>query len=91
MKKALLIKKACVLIFSLHYPNMSLNITFNFDVSSRKTCGGGTQVWTKTYTNPFFAHGGADCLGSDAESQNCNGDAWGRLKDLKYSRPLSMQ
>ena len=71
----------------MHYPNVNLNITFNFDVSSSKTCRGGTKM----RTNPSPAHGRADCLGSDTESQNCNEDACGRLKDLQHYRPLTMQ
>ena len=37
-----------------------------------KTCGGGTKTRTRTCTDPAPNHGGADCVGEDTESQNCN-------------------
>ena len=35
-------------------------------------CGGGTQTRTRTCTNPAPTHGGADCVGEAAETQDCN-------------------
>jgi hypothetical protein len=36
------------------------------------TCGGGTQIRTRTCTNPTPAFGGAGCSGSTSETQSCN-------------------
>ena len=35
-------------------------------------CGGGEQERSRTCTNPPPAHGGAECPGSDKETQPCN-------------------
>ena len=35
-------------------------------------CGGGTQIRTRTCTNPAPANWGADCVGDASETQNCN-------------------
>ena len=39
------------------------------------TCGGGTHERLRTCTNPTPAHGGAQCSGSNKETQECNNDA----------------
>ena len=36
---------------------------------------GGTQIRTRSCTNPVPANGGNDCLGTTTESQNCNTNA----------------
>ena len=36
------------------------------------SCGGGKQTRSRTCTNPTPAHGGAQCLGDETESQTCN-------------------
>lgn len=38
-------------------------------------CGGGTQTRTRTCTNPIPYCGGADCVGGNSETQNCNTQA----------------
>ena len=35
-------------------------------------CGGGTQTQTRTCNNPAPANGGANCVGSSTNTQNCN-------------------
>ena len=35
------------------------------------TCGGGTEIRTRTCSNPTPANGGAECTGSDVETQTC--------------------
>ncbi|XP_062592704.1 uncharacterized protein LOC134254174 [Saccostrea cucullata] len=39
------------------------------------TCGDGVQTRTRTCTNPAPAHGGADCVGEDSQTQNCTASA----------------
>ena len=39
------------------------------------SCDGGTQMRTRTCTNPEPANGGAECDGEDHESQDCNTEA----------------
>ncbi|KAK3095044.1 hypothetical protein FSP39_009582, partial [Pinctada imbricata] len=36
------------------------------------TCGGGTQVKTRSCTNPTPQYGGAICTGADSATQDCN-------------------
>ena len=35
-------------------------------------CGGGTQTRARTCTNPAPVNGGADCLGKNTETHDCN-------------------
>ena len=37
-------------------------------------CGGGSQSRQRACDMPAPAHGGAECVGEDAESQKCNMD-----------------
>ena len=37
-------------------------------------CGGGSQIRTKTCTNPSPANGGKECEGEDEELRTCNPD-----------------
>ena len=37
-----------------------------------KTCGGGSQVSSRTCTNPAPAHGGKACVGPLQKSRSCN-------------------
>ena len=36
------------------------------------TCGAGVQERTRTCTNPPPSNGGAQCLGTNKETQDCN-------------------
>lgn len=36
------------------------------------TCGGGTQDRFRTCTNPQPQYGGADCVGANNSTQDCN-------------------
>ena len=36
------------------------------------TCSTGTQVRSRTCTNPTPAHGGVDCVGDGSEQQSCD-------------------
>ena len=38
-------------------------------------CGGGTQIRSRTCTNPAPANGGADCVGDSSETRKCNTNA----------------
>ena len=43
----------------------------------------------RTCTNPIPFNGGQDCLGENAETQNCNTqDCKGKVKYYKYVRTL---
>ena len=35
-------------------------------------CGGGSQIRSKTCTNPSPANGGKECEGEDEETRRCN-------------------
>ncbi|XP_063681670.1 uncharacterized protein LOC134816658 [Bolinopsis microptera] len=35
-------------------------------------CGGGSRSRTRTCTNPVTSHGGAECVGENTESEDCN-------------------
>ena len=45
------------------------------------TCAGGTQLKTRTCTNPAPQHGGDPCPGSDSESPACNTQACPSISD----------
>ena len=51
-------------------------------------CGGGTQSRNRTCTNPAPANGGADCVGDNTETRECNNqECPGKLKKSKrFSR-----
>ena len=58
------------------------------------TCGGGTQDWSRTCTNPEPAHGGEDCNGELTQQTTCKELAcpgiilWTRLKPSFAARGL---
>jgi len=55
-------------------------------------CNGGVQGRTKTCSNPAPANGGADCVGDDSETQDCNPDPCPAVAGEPYTlaKPLAV-
>ena len=51
-------------------------------------CGGGNQTRSRSCSNPAPAFGGADCVGSTQESQECNTQPCPGMIEISHSKTI---